>query len=133
MGNLCCSSENRPEPKTTVAVVSPVTTMYPSEPSSKLEENALKAPKSKVPELDSNFDMDQVENNQYVKIVVVGEPDVGKTCAIQAYMDGKYVTKTGTRPPSPQSTQLEGVEHVKVHDIYTPAQPRKSDVYNEKK
>ena len=126
MGNLCRSSGNRPEPKTTDAAVSPVTTMYPTEPSSELLKNALKAPKSKVPELDSNFDMDELDNNEDVKIVVVGEADVGKTCAIQAYMDGNFVTRN-SKPPS--STPVDG----EVHDIYTPAQPRKSDVYDKQK
>ena len=80
--------------------------------------------------MDSNFDMDQVETNSEVKIVLVGEAEVGKTCAIQAYMDEHYVTKTSIRPPA---TDMMGKEHNKVLDIYTPAQPRKSDVYNKNK
>ena len=113
MGNLCGASENRSEYDTT-------------EPSMKLKKLAQSALPSQVPEVDSNFEMDQVANNSEVKIVLVGESDVGKTCAIQAYMDGHYVTKTSKPPPS---TEDGG----KTHDIYTPATRSKGDTYDKKK
>ena len=99
MGNLCRPSENRPETKTTKTTV-PTSTTDPTEPSSKLEKNALRAYPSQVPEIDSTFDMDKVENNENVKLVVVGEADVGKTCAIHAYMYDRFVTKKGKMPPT---------------------------------
>ena len=70
--------------------------------------------------------MDQVKNNSNVKLVVVGESDVGKTCALLAYMKNQYVTRQ-RRPPS---TTLPDAE---VHDVYVPAQGRKLDVYEEAK
>ena len=83
--NPCRSSENRSEPvitQTTVATVvivaacvainpalavdaavSAVIITDPTEPSRELKQLASRAPLSQVPEMDSNFTMDQVDNN----------------------------------------------------------------------
>ena len=113
MGNLCNASENRSEYDTT-------------EPSRKLKKLAQSALPSQVPEVDSNFDMDQVDNNSEVKIVVVGEATVGKTCAIQAYILERFVPKEGTLVPS---TAPEG----EVYDTYTPARAPRDDTYKKLK
>ena len=157
MGNLFSSSENHSVPQitettvatlaivanvainptlATVATVATVaaeytfkseTTKDTAEPSSELKQLALTAPDNQVPKMDNSFEMDQVDNNSEIKLVVVGESDAAKTCVIQTYMQNHYVTKKKSILPSATGPES------KVNDIYVPAQPSRSDVYNETK